>query len=215
MKFKTEIDADCEIEKVLPTVLEMTGSIPKVSKIGNDLTPICLNKSISTTEKFKTEIDADCEIEKVSSLLNQTHKYQTLAVTLLQLKRFEDCSDMKRKQALLNWKWDAVIDLDEHASDVGLDAGKDYDSGDNADDASTDYCTGGKLLKIRSTEKDYIGKIFLLWGQFDHSWNVKDQSTLGQQQLSVNKRRFSRIFKQMNAGGEDIIGFKFLATFYL
>ncbi|KAL4559070.1 hypothetical protein LXL04_031203 [Taraxacum kok-saghyz] len=163
MKFKTKIDADCEIEKVLPTVFEMTGSIPKVSKIGNDLTPICLNKSSSTTEKFKTEIDADCEIEKESnSQVSNTHCDFTPVEKDLKIAR-----DMKRKQALLNWKWDAVIDLDEHASDVGSDAGEDYDSDDNADDASTDYCTGGKLLKIRSTERDYIGKIFLLWGQFD------------------------------------------------
>ncbi|KAL4562998.1 hypothetical protein LXL04_027029 [Taraxacum kok-saghyz] len=148
MKFKTEIDADCEIEKVLPPVFEMTGSIPKVSKIGNDLTPICLNKSISTTEKFKTEIDADCEIEKESnSQVSNTHCDFTPVEKDLKIAR-----DMKRKQALLNWKWDAVIDLDEHASDVGSDAGEDYDSDDNADDASTigsDYHSGTEIITVR------------------------------------------------------------------
>ncbi|KAL4583283.1 hypothetical protein LXL04_007853 [Taraxacum kok-saghyz] len=108
---KTEISAECEIEMDLPTGLKESSP----SRQKSESSP-STQKSTPTAMKFKTEISADCEIEKDVKLSR----------------------DIKRKNALLNWKWDAVIDLEDDASDDGWDADEDYHSDDVSTDGSYD-----------------------------------------------------------------------------
>ncbi|KAL4576661.1 hypothetical protein LXL04_012759 [Taraxacum kok-saghyz] len=161
---KTEISAECEIEMAssllllpFPVQIDLPTGLKESSpsRQKSESSP-STQKSTPTAMKFKTEISADCEIEKDVKLSR----------------------DIKRKNALLNWKWDAVIDLEDDASDDGWDADEDYHS----DDVSTDGSYDQSETEPTATPPKKIPRV------------------------TVHKRhRLSRVCKEWDAIGFDMV----------